>query len=252
MSNKRKKVLIILFCIVAFMIVFLSGIFLKIIKLNTVFVGSYPVRGVDVSHYQGEIDWTVLESQGIDFAYIKATEGSSFVDDKFVSNWENATQTSLKIGAYHFFSFDSEGETQAENYVQMVGSLEGKLLPVVDVEYYGDKFQNPPEKATVITELTDMLLALEQEYGVKPMIYTTYVVYYKYLQGEFDEYPLWIRNVYFTPDVNLKDKWTFWQYSDTEVLEGYTGQEKYIDVNVFCGSLEELEVLVLNSDEVCG
>lgn len=249
MGNKRKKVLIVLFCIVAFLTVFLSGIFLKIIKLNTVFIGSYPVRSVDVSHYQGEIDWPVLASQGIDFAYIKATEGSGFVDDKFVSNWENASKTSLKIGAYHFFSFDSEGETQAENYVQTVGSLGGKLLPVVDVEYYGDKFQNPPEKSAVVTELTDMLLALEQEYGVKPMIYTTYVVYYKYLQGEFDEYPLWIRNVYFTPDVNLKDKWTLWQYSDTEVLEGYDGQEKYIDVNVFQGGLDELNELILKESE---
>ncbi len=249
MVKKRRKVLIIILSLLAFIIILLCCIFLKIIKFNTWFAESYPVQGVDVSHYQGEIDWTVLANQGIDFAYIKATEGSCFVDDKFVSNWENVAQTSLLTGAYHFFSFDSEGKTQAENYVQTVGSLEGKLLPVVDVEYYGDKFQNPPEKSAVVTELTDMLLALEQEYGVKPMIYTTYTVYYKYLQGEFDEYPLWIRNVYFTPDVNLKDKWTLWQYSDTEVLEGYAGQEKYIDVNVFRGELEDLEKLIVGNDE---
>lgn len=249
MENKRKKVLIVILVCVAILIIFLSCVFLKIIKINTLFIGNYPVRGVDVSHYQGEIDWEVLASQGIDFAYIKATEGSSFMDDKFVSNWENAAQTSLKIGAYHFFSFDSEGESQAENYIQSTGSLEGKLIPVVDVEYYGDKFTNPPEKSAVVTELADMLLALEQEYGVKPMIYTTYVVYYKYLQGEFDEYPLWIRNVYFSPDVNLKDKWTLWQYSDTEVLEGYTGQENCIDVNVFCGSMEELEGLIVKDSK---
>ena len=60
----------------------------------------YPVRGVDVSHYQGDIDWSVFERQGIEFAYIKATEGSGMVDDRFWENWDKAREAGIKAGAY--------------------------------------------------------------------------------------------------------------------------------------------------------
>lgn len=216
------------------------GILTKVVKLNTIWASGYQVRGVDVSHYQGEIDWKTLAAQELDFAYIKATEGSSFVDDKFVRNWEEAEETSLLIGAYHFFSFDSAGVTQAEHYIETVGDLSGRLVPVVDVEYYGDKWTNPPVKEDVVRELQNMLDILEEEYGCEPMLYTTYEVYYKYLAEDFEEYPLWIRNVYFSPNVDMRGEWTLWQYSDTEVLAGYQGAEKYIDCNVFAGTREEL------------
>ncbi len=241
-----KKSIIILTLILLFMTL-LIAIALKKVKINTLFAKNFPVRGVDVSHYQGDIDWEVLQMQNIDFAYIKATEGSSHVDEKFAENWKNASQTVLNVGAYHFFSFDSEGETQAENFIRTVGTLEGKLIPVIDVEFYGDKFKNLPEKEKVIIELKSMCACLEQEYGVKPMLYTTNTVYRKYLKGEFDfqEYPLWIRDVYFTPDITIQDEWALWQYSDTSILEGYNGEEKYIDVNVFHGNLAELNDLLV-------
>ena len=80
----------------------------KEIKINPILAEGYEVHGVDVSHYQGTIDWDVL-SQDLDFAFIKATEGSTHVDDRFQDNWQAAEQTHLYLGAYHFFSFDSEG-----------------------------------------------------------------------------------------------------------------------------------------------
>ena len=73
------------------------------------------------------------------------------------------------------------------------------------------------------------------------MIYTTMAVYDSYIKGYYEEYPLWIRNVYYSPDFDMKEEWTFWQYSDTEKLSGYQGQEPYIDLNVFKGSVEDLE-----------
>lgn len=242
-SKSRRRLIVMLICLI--FVILLVCVFSKKIKINTMWDNRYPVQGVDVSHYQGDIDWQEFQKQGIDFVYIKATEGSSWLDEKFVENWEEAAKTSLKVGAYHFFSFDSEGATQAENYIHNVGELGGKLVPVVDVEFYGSKAENPPEKEQVISELSEMLELLEQEYGVKPMIYTTYVVFYKYLDGEFEEYPLWIRDVYLTPNITLKDKWMIWQYSDTAVLNGYHGEEKYIDRNVFDGTMEELEHLVV-------
>lgn len=212
----------------------------KKLRLNTFFAEKYEIQGIDVSHYQGNIDWKALAGQDISFAFIKATEGSSYVDEYFYGNWQAASQTDLLIGAYHFFSFDSPARTQAELYINTVGNLSGRLSPVVDVEYYGDKASNPPDKEDVTEELTKLLLLLEEHYQTKPIIYTTYTVYHNYIKGNFDTYPLWIRNVYFPPDINMKGKWTFWQYSDRAVLDGYCGIEKYIDLNVFHGSLTEL------------
>lgn len=110
-----------------------------IVPLNSPSPQRYPVRGVDVSAYQGAIDWPTLSAQDIDFAFIKATEGSSFVDSRFAYNYKEAQKTSLRIGAYHFFSFDSAGETQADHFIETVQRIPGMLPPVVDIEFYGDK-----------------------------------------------------------------------------------------------------------------
>ncbi len=205
----------------------------------------YEVRGVDVSHYQGNIDWKILADEDIDFAFIKATEGSGHVDTRFYENWAAADDTDLKVGAYHFFSFDSPAETQAQLYIETVGDLSGRLIPVVDIEFYGDKFSNPPKEEELVAELKTLLSLLEAEYGVKPMVYTTYTFYYKYLNGELDGYPLWIRNIYFSPNVDMRGKWTFWQYTDQAMLNGYSGAEEHIDLNVFYGNLDKLDEYVI-------
>ena len=99
----------------------------------------YPVRGVDVSAHQGEIDWSVLAGQDVQFAYIKATEGSGFTDRMFADNWEGARRSGLRVGAYHFFSFDSGGDTQADRFIGTVPKEKDSLPPAVDVEFYGEK-----------------------------------------------------------------------------------------------------------------
>lgn len=221
----------------------------KELKINPIFARKYEIHGVDVSHYQGTIDWQTLSQQGLDFAVIKATEGSTHIDDRFDENWQAAEQTHLYLGAYHFFSFDSEGDRQAASYIETVGSLDGKLAPVVDVEYYGTKKSNPPERAEVIKKLKDLLDTLEQHYQIKPIIYTTFTVYNDYIKGEFEGYPLWVRSIYCPPAVLFGNKWSFWQYMDTAMLEGYVGDQKYIDVNVFNGTREDLEELVIQKTE---
>lgn len=90
-----------------------------------------------------------------------------------------------------------------------------------------------------------MLTELEEHYQAKPIIYTTYEVYHKYIKDEFDEYPLWIRNVYYPPLFSMGKRWKFWQYSDTAVLDGYSGTEKRIDRNVFRGTREEIGEFIL-------
>ncbi len=216
-------------------------ILLKIFNLNQYLLPKERLCGVDVSHYQGEIDWKTLGGQDIDFAFIKATEGSGHLDERFAENWQAAEEAGIYIGAYHFFSFDSAGDTQADWYIQNVGALNGKLAPVVDIEYYGEKEANPPEREKTVREICAFLQTLEEYYQIRPIIYTTYSVYRRYIKDEFDEYPLWIRNVYYHPDWDMKGKWQFWQYMDRAVLDGYTGEERYIDLNVFHGTEEELK-----------
>ena len=244
-SNKKRWFWVAGFCaLTAAVIVTGLRVLRKEIKINPIVAEGYEVHGVDVSHYQGTIDWDVL-SQDLDFAFIKATEGSTHVDDRFQDNWQAAEKTHLYLGAYHFFSFDSEGHRQAASYIDTVGSLNGKLAPVVDVEYYGDKRSNPPGRSEVIENLRSMLDTLEQHYEVKPIIYTTYTVYNDYIKGEFEDYPLWVRSVYCPPSVLFGNKWSFWQYMDTAMLDGYAGDQKYIDVNVFKGTKQDLEKLMI-------
>ncbi len=238
----KRKFRILILVVIIFLFVTTGVLILnKKIKINPILAALYEIRGVDVSHYQGVIDWEVLAQQNLDFAMIKATEGSAHQDECFSENWQAAEKTNLYLGAYHFFSFDSEGEKQAAFYINTVGNLDGKLAPVIDVEYYGDKRSNPPEKTDVVENLRAMLDTLEQHYQVKPIIYTTYTVYNDYIKGEFEGYPLWVRSIYCPPTFLFGSKWSFWQYMDTAVLEGYQGDEKFIDVNVFRGTKQELE-----------
>lgn len=239
-KNKKtiRKVIIIIAVLVAAVAAFYFTVFL-LAKQKKIFINKWFVNeenstiGVDVSSYQADIDMNELKAQNIEFIYIKASEGSKTQDPRFAENWENAKNAGLLSGAYHFFSYDSEGITQAENFIDAVGSdLTGRLLPAVDVEYYGDKEQNPPEKEDVIRELRIYLERIEKEYGVKPLIYTRPDIYEKYLKGEFDEYKKWISSLYQPLSWTYKDDWYIWQYLNRGELEGYTGGEKYIDLNI--------------------
>ena len=127
----------------------------------------WEVFGVDVSSYQGEVDWPVLAEQGVDFAFIKATEGSLLQDRRFAANWAGAAAAGVRAGAYHFLSYDSPGETQADNFIAAVPVTEGALPPVVDIEFYGEYLDTPPEKERVRAILDPLLERLEAHYGVK-------------------------------------------------------------------------------------
>ncbi len=239
-------IIILILLVVSFFTIFILAKQKKIF-INKWFVDeNNSIIGVDVSAYQANIDMNKLKEQNIKFIYIKATEGSKKQDDRFAQNWENAKNADLLSGAYHFFSYDSEGKTQAENFIKTVGDdIQGRLLPVVDVEYYGDKEQNPPDKADVVRELRVFLDILEEQYGVKPLIYTRADIYNNYLKGEFDQYKKWISSFYTPISWNYKDEWYLWQYLNRGQLEGYTGGEKYIDLNIL-NKDKQLEDLIVN------
>ena len=143
------------------------------------------------------------------------------------------------MGAYHFFSFESSGKTQADHYIEVVGRWDGMLVPAVDVEYYSS-YEGVIDAEAIREELQLLLDELEAYYGCKPVIYTTMTAYKTLIQGEFTEYPLWIRNIYYHPLFSGRN-WVFWQYSDKGMLDGYSGEEKYIDLDVFRGDELDLE-----------
>ena len=216
----------------------------KIVLVNPLFVAADDVVGVDVSEHQGVIEMEMLAGQDVSFVYIKATEGSSHVDAYFANNWANAQAAGLPRGAYHFFSFDSPGADQAQSFISVVGDLCGSLVPVVDVEWYADKKDNPPARSDVERELRAYLDALEAHYGVKPIIYASHDVYKKYLAGTFDAYPIWAPSTFLPVAFTWGDGWTIWQYCDRGKLDGYVGKEEYIDMNVLSrtASLDDLMV----------
>lgn len=242
---KKKRIITILFsvcggvflaCLVLFLL-FWNGI----LQLNNPSPSQYPVRGVDVSSYQGEIDWAVLSKQDVQFAFIKATEGSSFTDERFAFNFSEARKTDLRVGAYHFFSYDSPGDAQAEHFIKTVGNPEGMLPPVIDLEFYGDKEANPPGRAETREQLDRMIETLEAYYGVKPILYATEKSYQLYLAGGYSDCDIWIRNVITFPSLSDGRDWTFWQFTNRMRLNGYSGEETYIDVNVFNGSQSDFD-----------
>ena len=214
---------------------------------NRLFASGYLTRGVDVSVYQGEIDWPVLSAQDIDFAIIKATEGSSSVDSRFAQNWAGAEKTDLLVGAYHFMSFDSPGASQAQNIIDTVPDAAGSLPVTVDVEFYGDYFENPPTRSRVRGILDPLLAALENHYGSPPIIYATPEAYDRYIRDAYSANPIWIRSVALPPQLPDNRDWDLWQYSNRERLSGYDGEETYIDMNVFAGGLDELRALKAGS-----
>ena len=240
---KKKNILTIIFVLVGILIITGILIYNGYIIPTKLEAEKYEIRGVDVSEYQGEIDWKTLSSQDIDFAFIKATEGSSYKDPYFTKNYEQLNKTNLLVGAYHFFSFDSSGEVQAKNYIETIGIVEEDkiILPIVDFEFYGDKEKNLPNKEDAQKELQELLNKMEEEYKIKPLIYATKKAYDIYIKDNFTDYDIWIRNILTEPSLEENRKWTFWQYTGRARLKGYNGKENFIDLNVFNGSKEDFE-----------
>ena len=171
----------------------------------------YPVRGVDLSYYQGNIDWDVLASQGVDFCFIKATEGVDHNDSQFAQNWQTAQAAKIYVGAYHFFRFEDTGREQAENFIRTVPVTENTLPPVIDVELYESLGGSMPDTGTARQNLQEMLDLLEAHYGVKPILYAAPNTYRAYVKSFAADYPIWISNYYYKPYF----AWTFWQYTDS-------------------------------------
>lgn len=198
----------------------------------------YEVSGIDVSHYQGAIEWDELAADGHDFAFIKATEGKELKDKAFFVNWTLAGKTGMRRGAYHFFRPEVKAEQQARNFFAAVQLVPGDLPPVIDVENRGKL--SAKQLVTRVTRLAEMM---EIHYGVKPILYTGQNFYNRFLAGQFDDYPLWLARYDVDEPVTVCGRpYTFWQYTDRGRLPGIHGN---VDRNVFMGSHLDLAMLCL-------
>ncbi|MCL2883854.1 MAG: hypothetical protein FWF49_00015 [Oscillospiraceae bacterium] len=200
---------------------------------------AYPVRGVDVSSYQGDINWKTVKAQHISFAFIKATEGSNSTDAYFQQNYTGAAAAGLRVGAYHFFSFESGGDTQAAHFIDVVPKTSNMLPPVIDLEFYGEYIYHPQPRGQVVAQLKLFVEKIQGAYGMTPIFYATASAYARYLQNDFVECDVWIRNTLAEPSLPGGRAWTFWQYTDKGRLRGFSGSQRYVDLNVFCGTAAE-------------
>ena len=192
----------------------------------------YPVRGIDISRYNGDIDFERVAASGIDFVFIKASEGVTHRDTLFRRNMADATRAGLITGAYHFFRFDSDGVEQALNFLRAVGHRKPELGLVIDVESAGNPSGVDPIK--IKKNLASMVEYMNL-LGHRVMIYTNHDGYYDYIEEILPGYPLWICRFRENP---INAEWTFWQYDHHGRVDGIQGD---VDLNAFCGSREDWE-----------
>lgn len=198
----------------------------------------FPIRGVDISAHNGDVDMNMIKNEGIDFIFIKATEGTDFKDRNFRKNYENAQKAGLKTGIYHFFRFDSDGVEQALNLMRALGNRKPELGIVIDVEKSGNPDSIPSETVNErLLQMVDYLNLL----GHRVMFYTNRDGYYDYLAENFQGFPLWICGFSEYP---INAEWTFWQFNHRGKIKGIKGD---VDLNAFCGTREEWESY-LNGD----
>jgi lysozyme len=234
-KNKKRPVLLIFSILLLLFILYYFGF----LRLNYPDSLRYPVRGIDISHYQTKINWKKLGSEKFDFIFIKATEGVRYKDDKFDSYWKKAIDNNYCVGAYHFYLACKQGAPQADNFIATVPYRNNSLPPVIDLEHEGSCWDKTLIK-DIVGEIDIFLRKLEKRYNKTPIIYTTNRIYNRFVKGtKLERYPVWIRSIYQTP--RLKDhQWQFWQYSSRGKIKGIQG---YTDLNVFNGSRKEFSKL---------
>lgn len=210
-----------------------------------------PVQGIDVSYYQGDIDWRKVRAAGIQFAFIKATEGGDRFDEKFLDNWRGAKRADVARGAYHFMYWCRPASEQAAWYKAHVPEDDDALPPVLDVEWttHSKTCSRRIPRANAIAKIKVMLKALEAHSGKRPIIYTDPKFHREVLEGEFTDYHFWLRSVAAKPKVRYRGRnWVFWQFTTTGRVRGVAGA---VDRNSFNGTLADWK-RVLKERCLCG
>ena len=207
----------------------------------------YEIHGIDISHYQGEINWdklrhSMIEGCPLRFIIIKSTEGSTKLDENFNDNFYQSREYGFIRGAYHFWSNKSTAREQAYYFLKQVHLENGDLPPVLDIEHMPKNRSIEDFQRDVLT----WLHIVEDRYHVKPIIYTYFKFKEQYLNAPvFEDYPYWIAH-YYVDKVEYKGSWKFWQHTDVGRLPGIKG---HVDLNIYNGSFYDLKKLTIGSED---
>ena len=196
----------------------------------------HHIHGIDVSKWNGDIDWPAVKKADIAFAFIKATEGKDRLDARFHSYWQGARAAGIAHAPYHFYYFCSTADDQADWFIANVPKAAVHLPPVLDAEWNPDSptCRKRPAPEDVRAELQRFLDRIEAHYGKRPIIYTTVDFHRDNLVGHLEKYPFWLRSVANHPEnIYPARRWAFWQYTSTGIVPGIAGDT---DINVFSGS----------------
>ena len=234
--------LLLTICITAGIYYYYKPIFVRYPAFGIDLPITYTIHGIDVSRYQGAIDWQEVKAMEIKnikigFSFIKATEGVNDQDKRFSSNWKAAKKAGMARGAYHFFNPYRSGKEQAQNFIESVVLSKGDLPPVLDVEQTGTA-----SKIQLQQRIEDWLHLIEMRYKVKPIIYTGADFYANNLAGKFDAYPLWVAHYLVKDKPRVNRDWSFWQHSESGRVNGI---KAYVDFNVFNGDSTAFKKLLL-------
>lgn len=187
-------------------------------------------EGIDVSHYQGTIDWDrVVKAGQISYAYLKATEGATYVDDTYEYNLREARRVGLSVGSYHFYRPNVSPRDQFDNIVRTIRADQQDLVPIIDIEHRGNVSE---EK--FIADLTQLLQMVEKHYGKKPLLYSYQNFYNRHFAGRFSGYH-WMIAKYQDEEPVLTDgrDYIMWQYTSKGSLDGIRG---HVDRSCLMGS----------------
>lgn len=237
--KKRKKTLQLIGLAVGFVLIIAFAVYFIALNIKRSEEAKVQrVKGIDVSAYQGDIDWKEIEKQDIKFAYIKATEGVDYVDEKFESNWKNIDSTGIRKGAYFYYIFDDNANEMADHFINTVEYDRNALPPVIDIELTGE--ENPvPEKDKVIKNISTIIDKFKNYYKVDPIIYTNHHTFETYFVNDFKDIKFWIANINVN-DPKLKDhEWVFWQYTFRNVLNGIGEESLFVDGDLYDGNLQQ-------------
>ena len=186
--------------------------------------------GIDVSKHQGTINWEeVKKDNKIQYVYIKATEGSDRVDERYQENLRNARKAGFKVGSYHYLTNKSSVTTQFKNFATNAPRDQQDLIPVIDVEIC-----NKWDAQQLRDSLKVFANMVEDYYGCRPIIYTYESFFKKYLGKAFADYPIFIAK-YSNELPNINGvKWILWQFSESGRVKGITGSVDLSSFNKGC------------------
>lgn len=195
------------------------------------------IYGIDVSHWQGVIDWTKplkgTNNTDIDFVIVKATQGSQYVDSQFEHNWNGAKKAGMKVGAYHFYIYADDPTAQAENFLKNVDWQKGMVRPIIDLELDCESCTTPGvSNETLVKNLKVFIAAVKEKTGLDPILYSYDYFYNTYLKADFAAYDVWLADyttiapsmipVYPNQPGTVDPTYVMWQFTDKQAIQGWS------------------------------